>query len=257
MLKLIKLCSQLKGIFVPYKDLMEEPTDVSTVQETEMPPNESSYLSSHQDFLKKAHAFLKSFPFTFIVLLSLLLIGVEEFMEIFVFVCPCRPDLNAHTVFIFIGPAFVIFELLFLFLRPFKERRCYCCGGANDDTQQNSNDDTQQSCPKAFASCLIPSVMWVLILLLDGDYVACAMTDWKGDPVFDYHLDRSWCKPVESFQNETVLRDLTLKYIHHSQVNTINSMGCSCYLMHHLKPTTNLYQELAALWKCYVYNSYV
>ncbi|KAK7136901.1 hypothetical protein R3I93_017078 [Phoxinus phoxinus] len=60
--------------------------------------------------------------------------------------------------------------------------------------------------------------MWVIILLLDGDYVACAMTDWKGDPVFDNQLNRSWCKPVESFRKETVLRNLTLKYIHQSQI---------------------------------------
>lgn len=222
-LKLIKLNSQLKGICAPYKDLMAQSTDVSTVQETEMPPNESSNcLSSLQDFFKKIHSFLKRFSFLIIFLLSLLLIGVEEFMEIQVFVCPCRPDLNVQlTACVFIGPALFIFELLFLFLRPFKERCSRCCGGANDDTQQ--------SCPKAFASCLIPPVMWVIILLLDGDYVACAMTDWKGDPVFDNQLNRSWCKPVESFRKETVLRNLTLKYIHQSQVNTIYCMSFSCY----------------------------
>ncbi len=44
-------------------------------------------------------------------------------------------------------------------------------GGANKNTQENW--------PKAVAVSLISPVIWV-ILLLDGEYVACAMTDWNG-----------------------------------------------------------------------------
>ncbi|CAM4657515.1 unnamed protein product [Leuciscus chuanchicus] len=59
--------------------------------------------------------------------------------------------------------------------------------------------------------------MWILVLLLDGDYVACGSTGWKGDYVFDAELNRSWCKPTEVSQNEGELRDLTQKYVHDSQ----------------------------------------
>ncbi|ROL46030.1 hypothetical protein DPX16_0166 [Anabarilius grahami] len=61
------------------------------------------------------------------------------------------------------------------------------------NAQQNSSD-AQQNCPNAFASCLIPPVIWICILLLDGKYVACAMTHWKGVYVSDEELDMFWCK---------------------------------------------------------------
>jgi len=146
--------------------------------------------------------------------MSLLLIGVEKMIEIEFFSCPCIVEVNALlTTSIFIGPAFFTFTLMFLVVRPFKNKCSLCCGGASDDTQQN--------CPKAFGSCLIPPVMWISILLFQGDFVACAMTGWKGMYVFDKELNRSWCKPTEKTQNETALRDLTRKYIHQSQVNII------------------------------------
>lgn len=179
---------------------------ISTVNETEMPLTDC--LSS---VLKKIYAFLKRHSFLIIFLLSLLLIGFEEFMEAKVFSCPCRHDLNVQlTVCIFIGPALFIFELLFLFLRPFREKCSRFSAGADDDTQLN--------CPKAFTSCLIPPVMWVIILLLDGDYFACAMTYWKGIFAFDNQLNRSWCKPTEKFRNVTALQNLTQTHIHQSQI---------------------------------------
>lgn len=128
-------------------------------------------MQSPQDVLRKLNTFLTGTPSFMSCPLSLLLIGVEKLIEIEIFSCPCIVELNALlTTSIFTGPAFFTFTLMFLFLRPFKHGRC--CAGANDDTQQN--------CPKAFGSCLIPPVMWIFILLLDGDYVACAMTGWKG-----------------------------------------------------------------------------
>ncbi|KAK9976462.1 hypothetical protein ABG768_021667 [Culter alburnus] len=173
-------------------------------------------MSKEKDLLKKVHKFLtesnvfSSFP------LSLLLLGLEQIIEIEFFLCPCIYELNALlTVFIFIGPALFIFALMYLLLRPFK-RGC-CCAESNDNTEKKKKK--KKNCPKAFASCLIPPVMWIFILLLDGDYVACGMTDWKGVYVFDNPLNRSWCKPTEGIRNETELRDLTRKYIHQSQLS--------------------------------------
>ncbi|KAK7136900.1 hypothetical protein R3I93_017077 [Phoxinus phoxinus] len=77
-------------------------------------------------------------------------------------------------------------------------------------------DDTPRSCPKAFIYCLIPPVMWIFLLLLRGEYVACAMTDWKGVSDVNAELEKRWCKPTE-MEKETELRDLTRKYIHQSQ----------------------------------------
>ncbi|KAL1251476.1 hypothetical protein QQF64_019272 [Cirrhinus molitorella] len=97
---------------------------------------------------------------------------------------------------------------MFHILRPLRYGWFYCPDGAYDDNRQ--------SCPKAFISCPIPSVMWIFMLLL-ADYVTCAMTDWKGVYVSDLELNKSWCKPIEGMRNVTELRDLTRKYIHQSQ----------------------------------------
>ncbi len=174
-----------------------------------------------RDLLKNLHAFLKQ-PEGFIVFpLSLLLYGLEKLIEIN-FSCPCTVKLNKKlTASIFIGPALFSFALMFLFLRPFRHGFCYLA---------EANDDTRQSCPTAFAPCLITPVMWSIFLLLDGDYVACAMTDWKGVYVFDDELKRFWCKPTaETYGNKTDLRDQTRQYIHESQVNIINHKSLFCY----------------------------
>ncbi|XP_057182101.1 uncharacterized protein LOC130549000 isoform X2 [Triplophysa rosa] len=52
------------------------------------------------------------------------------------------------------------------------------------------------SFPDAFLQCLIPPFIWIIILFLDGDYVACGSTSWKGNYVFDEELNRMWCKPA-------------------------------------------------------------
>ncbi|XP_043079818.1 uncharacterized protein LOC122328180 [Puntigrus tetrazona] len=176
-----------------------------------------------KELLRKVHEFVKgtaTFP------LSLLLIGVEKLIEVEFFSCPCRVEQNALlTSSVFIGPALFLFTLMHLVFRPFRYG-CSSCGGANhnnqpNDSQQSSADNAQstktQSCPKAFASCLIPPVIWIFILLLDGEYVACSMTDWKGVYVFDQELNKFWCNPTEKIQNVTELRDLTHSYIHQSQ----------------------------------------
>lgn len=160
-----------------------------------------------RDLLRKLHAFLKQ-PEGFIAFpLSFLLYGLEKLIEI-IFSCPCTVNLNKKlTVSIFIGPALFSFALMFLLLRPFRHGLCLF-----------ANDETQQSCPTAFAPCLILPVMWSVFLLLDGDYVACAMTDWMGVYVFDDELNRFWCKPTaETYANKTELRDQTCEFIHESQ----------------------------------------
>lgn len=144
---------------------------------------------------------------------TVFLIVLKKLIEIEFHSCPCKVELNALVIlFMFIGPAFFIFILLYLILR-FLKYRCSFCRGANDDTRRY--------CPKAVAVCLISPVIWVIILLIDGEYIACGMTYWNGVYVFDDDLQKLWCKPTEEIRNKTVteLRNLTSTYIHHSQVN--------------------------------------
>ncbi|KAK2906555.1 hypothetical protein Q8A67_005540 [Cirrhinus molitorella] len=161
-----------------------------------------------QDFFTKLHEFLKasvvfsSFP------LSVLLIGLEALIDHH-FSCPCEYLLNVLlTAFMFIGPGLFSFFLMVLHLRPFRHGGFHCPEGVNVDTQENW--------PKALISCLIPPAMWIFLLFLDGDYLACAMTDWNGVYVFNKELNRSWCKPnSEHFQS--YIFDKFIFCIHFSQ----------------------------------------
>ncbi|XP_058615633.1 uncharacterized protein LOC131529768 [Onychostoma macrolepis] len=164
-------------------------------------------MSVQQNLVKKLQEFLKPSAIFSSVPLSLLLIGLEAMMDR-LFTCPCRSDLNALiTASIFTGPALFTFALMFYQLRPLTHGWFHC--------PQEANDDTPQSCFKVLASCLIPPVMWIFILLIDGDYVACSKTDWKGIYVLDRELN--WCKPTEEKQNENEQQDLTRKFIHQSR----------------------------------------
>ncbi|XP_026054750.1 uncharacterized protein LOC113040692 [Carassius auratus] len=160
-------------------------------------------------FLQKQREILKFFAEFGSVTLSILLIGFIFVMNN-TFTCPCRSDQNTTlTVSIFIGPAFFALVIMFHVLRPLRYGWFHCPNG--------TYDDNQQTWPKALISCLIPSVMWIFMLLLDGDYVACAMTDWKGIYVPNSVLNKSWCQPIEGLRNVTELLLLTRSYIHQSQ----------------------------------------
>ncbi|XP_058617362.1 uncharacterized protein LOC131530884 [Onychostoma macrolepis] len=202
-----------REIFPPFKDLMNRTPDISTDQEREKQSKASSNVPQKvamlfkqiRNFLQETAVF-SSFP------MSLSLIGFEELMELNVFECPCRHDLNIWlTASIFVGPPFFIFAFMYYVLRPFKHDWFRC--------SQEENEDTRQNWPKALAHCLMPSLMWVIILFLDGDYVACAMTDWKGVYVFDQELNRSWCKPTAGTRNEAELRDMIRQNINYSRIS--------------------------------------
>ncbi|TRY82422.1 hypothetical protein DNTS_016379 [Danionella cerebrum] len=78
-------------------------------------------------------------------------------------------------------------------------------------------DDLKQTCRKAIATCLALPAIWIFLLLLHGEYVACGMTTWNGVNVFDKELNRTWCKPSDR-DDEKVLRQLTLKHFYTSQI---------------------------------------
>lgn len=68
--------------------------------------------------------------------------------------------------------------------------------------------------------CLFPPILWIILLLIDGEYIACSKTDWKGEFVHDDKLKIKWCKPTELIpgRNESELQNLTLSYVSLSQI---------------------------------------
>lgn len=166
-------------------------------------------MSSTQRFVKTFKSGLSEYPVFTSIPLSLLLVLLEGLFDD-EFSCPCKAELNADTSnFIFAAPFFFFFSLMCLALQPFKPEPQHC-------------DNCSCKClmVKEFVHCLIPPFVWIILLLLDGNYLACRDTDWNGVYVSEDKHHLKWCKPTESIpgRNETELRDLTLSFVASSQV---------------------------------------
>ncbi|XP_057182077.1 calcium homeostasis modulator protein 6-like [Triplophysa rosa] len=150
-------------------------------------------MPSPHDLLKSLHDVLSKSIFFSSVPMSLLLIGLEGLIEPNLS-CPCSEGWNKPLIaLIFIGPFLFTFALMFILLRP-----CTCEHRCSVD-------------PKALLKCLFPPVMWIIILLLDGDYVACASTTWKGNYASSIQSIRKWCVPSNLSLTEKV-SDFQFKY---------------------------------------------
>ncbi|XP_067271130.1 calcium homeostasis modulator protein 5-like [Pseudorasbora parva] len=188
----------LQGICRDYKERKKQPRASSNFRQ------KMSFQEKLSEKFPKRCAALGS------VLLTIWLIGLLYAFFVYQFTCPCRNDQNAVLAgLLFTGPAFFIFVVMFHLLRPLRYGWFHCPIGVEDDTRT--------SCPKAFIFCLIPPVMWISFLLLHGNFVACAMTDWDGVSVYDETLNMHWCKPTDGTQNEMKLQELTRKYVHQSK----------------------------------------
>lgn len=169
------------------------------------------------------------------ILFSLLLLVVEKIID-FTFKCPCKYFLNQQIITsIFFGPFLASFVVMFIRLRPFrypcsevKDRRSATPNDA-EDSQRSNEAKVLRNCPEAFAYCLIPPFFWILLLLLYGDYMACASTTWEGKYVKDEELGRMWCQPMDRhnvmFRNDSEHGHAFQGFISPSQVNT----SLSCY----------------------------
>uniref|UniRef100_A0AAY4AUU9 Uncharacterized protein n=1 Tax=Denticeps clupeoides TaxID=299321 RepID=A0AAY4AUU9_9TELE len=93
------------------------------------------------------------------VAFGFILMGLEKLVEL-EFECPCNPSWNGvFSSAFFIIPAVMAFTLMLIF------QGCRC--------------DTW--CYKSVSlSSFVPAVVWLILLFLDGQYFACAMTDWEG-----------------------------------------------------------------------------
>ncbi|XDV39421.1 hypothetical protein PO909_008671 [Leuciscus waleckii] len=176
-------------------------------------------MSLTQGFVKTFKSELsKSAVFTSIPL-SILLVPLERLSDKH-FSCPCKAELNVDASnLIFVAPFFFFFSLMCLALQPFKPIH-----------QHGSNCSCSLNCKKCcsyciflkckeFILCLIPPCVWIILLLLDGNYLACRDTDWNGVYVSEDEHHLKWCKPFKSIpgRNETELRDLTLRFVARSQ----------------------------------------
>lgn len=156
--------------------------------------------------------------------ISILLIPFEALIDKD-FSCPCKVGLNTVvSLFIFVSPFVFVFALTCFFLQPVKHvDQCSAKKCFSKCPCKRPNLQCLRECVnlKDLFLCLIPPIVWIILVLLDGDYVACLGTNWNGVYISDKELNVKWCKPTELIagRNETKLQALTLSSIAVSQVS--------------------------------------
>lgn len=140
--------------------------------------------------------------------LSLLLIALEAVLNE-EFTCPCKQWCTLFLItLIFFGPFLMAFAIMFLYFR--------LCRRTGWDLKKTDEKTFYEN----LTQCLIPPSVWIIIFLLDGDYVACCAAKLEGNYVFNKELNKKWCQPSEwdPKGNESYLLDYHKSL---SQVNII------------------------------------
>lgn len=175
-------------------------------------------MSVLQNFFKSFKSYLNTTAVFTTFPLSLLLFGLEALIDT-QFSCPCGRLWHGElTNLMFAAAPCFAFMLMFLLTRPLKNTNIWCllcfC---------TTCPDRNKRCLKSFLLCLIPPLVWVMLLLYDGDYFACGLSDWEGEYVYDEVLQTKWCKPTgKDAERETSLRDLTINHIVISKVSALS-----------------------------------
>lgn len=143
---------------------------------------------------------------------SFLLLGFQGFVGV-KFSCPCSPYWNQGIVLlILIVPAFFVWLMMQLFLK-FEE---------NNSRRPEEQENRERSQKQLYCMIrFIPSLMWICIFFIDGDYFACAFAFYEGIYIHDKHPNCvSWCKPnLKQATNDTEY-NRTQAYVNTSKVNT-------------------------------------
>ncbi|KAL2088264.1 hypothetical protein ACEWY4_015163 [Coilia grayii] len=146
-------------------------------------------MGSRQQWLTRLKNELSNSPLVSNVAFGFILMGLEKLVEL-EFQCPCDPQWNGvFSSAFFIIPAVMAFTLMLII------QGCRC--------------DTW--CKKTISlSSIVPAIVWLILLFLDGQYFACAMTDWKGRFVIvDKAAPQKWCEPTNG--EDITAQDLMLR----------------------------------------------
>ncbi|XP_029010732.1 uncharacterized protein LOC114857948 isoform X2 [Betta splendens] len=109
--------------------------------------------------------------------LGLILIGVEKAVEV-QFACPCHPKQNEW------------FSLAYLLLPGFFASVLMLVIQGFDKFRQ------REEMVNLLLFGLVPATMWLILVLLDGQYYVCGKTTWKGKfAIIDKADPQRWCEP--------------------------------------------------------------
>ncbi|XP_056622118.1 calcium homeostasis modulator protein 4 [Triplophysa dalaica] len=147
-------------------------------------------MGSTQQWLTRLKNELSDSPLVSNVAFGFILMGLEKLVEL-EFECPCDPMWNGlFSSAFFIIPAVMALAIMMIV------QGCRC-----EVSRRRS----------VSLSSVVPAVVWLILLFLDGQYLACAMTDWHGRYVIvDKAAPQKWCEPTQD-QESVSPRDLMLR----------------------------------------------
>ncbi|XP_019222639.1 uncharacterized protein LOC102082544 isoform X2 [Oreochromis niloticus] len=148
------------------------------------PPEASK--EGKQEWLERVKREFQNGPLASNVVFGFILTVLERLVET-EFECPCKEKCNGGFVAaFFIIPGILAFVLMASVQRP----KCSC-------------------------HCLVPAFVWMILLVFDGRYIACAMTDWSGRYVTaDKATPLKWCEPENGTSYQDRLKDSQDWYFH-------------------------------------------
>lgn len=149
------------------------------------------------------------------VALAAIFLGLEKLLEL-EFNCPCSPWWNVlYSAGFFIIPPSISFTLMLLI----QNYRCKCTG-------QCFCQVSGKNCGK-MASSFSFALMWLVLVLYDGQYFACGFSNWEGSYASIENL--KWCRPENATEERRteLTRRVTFLYMY-SQVRPCgNGVGGS------------------------------
>ncbi len=150
---------------------------------------------------------LKKSPFYSNAIIGFLMVGLEKLVEMD-FACPCNPKMNMlFSVAYFVVPALFSSALMFYIQSPQCKTKYLL----------------------STLTCIIPAIVWIMLLFFDGQYLACAKTSWEGLTVHtDISASTTWCQPLINPNNITEKQIQFFGFRNYSQVSEL--MGLFNYV---------------------------
>ncbi|XP_039477384.1 uncharacterized protein LOC120443244 [Oreochromis aureus] len=146
-------------------------------QERDDMETEEANKQGKQEWLERVKREFQNGPLASNVVFALILTVLERLVET-EFECPCKGTyLNGG----FVATFFIIPGILaFVLMASMQELKC--------------SRDTDNA--KRFFHCCVPAFVWMILMLFDGSYFSCGMTDWSGRYVTaDKAAPLKWCEP--------------------------------------------------------------
>ena len=141
-------------------------------------------MPAQRNLMARLSVGLRKSPVGSNVVFFFLLAAVEKMLQVD-FACPCNPAWNA----VFVAPFFLIPALMASLLM-------WLIHGDSENESKNENKIKNKI--KNIIFSVLPSIVWMALMLVNGRYIVCAFSTWHGRFVADDTTYLKWCRPTNA-----------------------------------------------------------